>query len=113
MVIPKEKKENIDENRIKREIIEVNEKKNIINRIKTNKCLQYLCFLCFKKINNVQKVLLDEGKNIIIQHLDILNLFKKIYRDEGEQILLKEKEIKMSEFCKAKINSIINKLNNS
>ena len=88
-------------------------KKNIINRIKTNKCLQYLCFLCFKKRNNIQNVLLDEGMNIIIENLDILNLFRKMHRDEGEQILLREKEIEMSELCKAKINSIINKLNNS
>ena len=102
-----EKNENIDKNGTT-EITNVNENKNknTTNKIKINKCLQYLCFLCLKKRNNMENVLLDKAMHIIMENLDILNLFRKIFREEEEQIF-KKKKIQIPEFCKIKIDRII------
>ena len=108
-----EKKENIDENKINIEIMETNEKKNIVNKIEVNKTFQYLYFWFCKKRNDMQNVLLEEGLHIIFQNLDIVNLFRKVCIDEGEQILLKKNKIEMSRRSVIKLNGIINKSNNS
>ena len=47
---------------------------------------------------------------IIIEKLDILNIFKKIHRDEKLQENLKDSEdmFKMSDTCKHKLQSLSN-----
>ena len=84
------------------------EKRKIIRKIKRNKFYEYLCFLFIRKIKNIQNTLLDEGMNVITEKLDILNIFRKINRDDRIQIISKEDNIEMSEICKAKINKIMN-----
>ena len=108
-----EKKENINENKINIEIMETNENKNIVNKIEVNKTFQYLYFWFCKKRNDMQNVLLEEGLHIIFENLDIVNLFRKVCIDGGEQILLKKKTIEMSRGSAIKLNEIINKSNNS
>ena len=82
--------------------------KGIINKIKVNKFCTYFCFLCVRKRKNIENALIDEGMKVITEKLDIMNLFKKIYRDE----VLQEKEkiiddiIEMSEECKGKLHSL-------
>ena len=107
-----EKKENIDENKIKMEIMETKENKNIVNIIKVNKICHYLYFWFCKKRNNIQNVLLEEGLQIIIENLDIVNLFRKVCIDEGKQMLLKKTEIQMSRLSVTKLNGIFDKSNN-
>ena len=85
------------------------EKINKINKIQINKCIVCICFLFIKKIKTHQNVLIDEGMEIITEHLDILNIFKKLYRDgKIQEKLQNEKDdiIKMSEKCIQKLNSI-------
>ena len=108
-----EKKGNMPTERGNNDIEKDNEKeqKGIINKIKFNKFCTYFCFLCVRKRKNMENALIDEGMKIITEKLDIMNLFKKLYRDE----LLQEKEnikddiIEMSEECKAKLHSLYKK----
>jgi hypothetical protein len=84
------------------------ERKGLIKRIKVNRFCASLCFLCARKRKNVQNILLDEGMKIIIEKLDIINLFKKIYRDEKLQTKIETKEeiIEMSDECKKNLHDL-------
>jgi hypothetical protein len=94
----------------KKNVKDNNEKKEIYQKIRVNRCCIYLCFLCVRKRKNIQNILLDEGMKIIIEKLDIMNLFKRIYRDEKLQEMQDDKEeyIKMSDECKTKLFDIYN-----
>ena len=61
-----------------------------------------------RKRKNIQNILLDEGMKIIIEKLDIINLFKKLYRDEKIQSKIETKEeiIEMSEDCKKNLHDL-------
>jgi len=59
--------------------------RKIIDKIKINKKRTCCCFLCTRKKRNIQNILLDEGMRIITEKLDILNMFKKMFRDEKKQ----------------------------
>ena len=84
-------------------------KKNIINKVKIGKFCTWFCFLCARKTNNMQNVLLDEGMRIIAEKLDILFLFRKMYRIDKiqEQIEYKDEIINMSDKCKNKIQKFL------
>ena len=74
----------------------------------TRACI-YLCFCCTRKRNIIQNILIDEGKSVISEQLDVFNIFDKLYRDEKiQEKLTKVKLIEMSEECKTKIKSIYN-----
>jgi hypothetical protein len=76
-----------------------NEEKDstLIKKIEINKCCIYFCFLCVRKRKNMENILLDEGMRIIIEKLDIINIFKNLCKDD---IDLSEKNIiKMSNNC--------------
>jgi formate dehydrogenase assembly factor FdhD len=89
--------------------IENNERKGIIKKTQINRFYTYLCFLCARKRKNIQNILLDEGMKIIIEKLDIMNLFKKIYKDEKLQEMLDDKDeyIEMTDECKLKLYDIL------
>ena len=99
-----------NENNIKN--IEINNYKNeneekdrtIIKKIKINKCCIYFCFLCVRKRKNLENILLDEGMRIIIEKLDIINIFKNLCRNDIN--LKEEKVIKMSNNCIKRLNEI-------
>ena len=84
-------------------------KKNIINKVKIGKFCTWFCFLCARKTNNMQNILLDEGMRIIAEKLDILFLFRKMYRIDKfqEQIEYKDEIINMSEKCKNQIQKFL------
>ena len=84
------------------------EKRNKINKIPINKCVVCICFLFIKRIKTYQNILIDEGMDIITEHLDIFNIFKKLYRDGKIQEKWKSEKddtIKMSEECIKKLKS--------
>ena len=103
-----ENNENINDNNndIKKEekIDKDEENRGIINKIKINKICIYLCFLCVRNRKNTENILLNEGKKLIIEKLDIRNIFKKLYRDDEN--LNDEKGINMSETCKNSLQEI-------
>ena len=84
---------------------------NTEERIRENKFCTYCCFLCIRKRKNMQNVLLDEGMKVITEKLDILNLFKKIYRAERLQEIdnLFEDYIEMSDECKQNLLNLYKK----
>ena len=96
------------EEKIKENEIIVSDKR--ITKIKISKLCTYFCFFCVRKRKNIQNVLLDEGMKLIIENLDIINIFKKLYKDEKiQEKLNKEKEIiKMSDNCQKRIKEIFN-----
>ena len=83
------------------------EKSRIITKIKLNKCCLYLCFCYARKIKNIQNILINEGMKIISEKLDIINIFKKVYRIEKNINNITEDEMfDMSEDCKNYIQGI-------
>ena len=54
----------------------------IVDRVRLSNWSTCCCFLCARKLRNMQNTLLDEGMKIIMQKLDILYLFNKIVKEE-------------------------------
>ena len=77
----------------------------LIDKIVISKFSIFLCLPCMRKRKNLNNYLLDEALKIIVEKLDILNIFRKLYRDEKIQEKFKvENIIDMSDECKQKIN---------
>ena len=81
------------------------ENRRIIDRIHMNCCCIYFWFCFARKKKNIQNILLDEGMDIIVQNLDIMNIFKKIYGMNAveESLKINDQFIKMSDKCKIRI----------
>ena len=77
------------------------EKRNIVNNIEVNKLLLCFCFFCIKKRKNIENILIEEGIRMVKEKLDILHLFRKIFRDENI-----EDKFEMSDICKQSIKEI-------
>ena len=81
--------------------------RRIVDRIKVNCCCIYFWFCFARKKKNIKNVLWDEGMDIIIENLDVMNIFKKIYTMNLVEETLKVNEIfDMSEKCKTKIDAL-------
>ena len=78
--------------------------RQIVDRIKMNCCCIYFWFCFARKKNNIQNVLMDEGMDLIVETLDIMNVFKKIYNLNNMEETLKDNY--MTEKCKMKIESL-------
>ena len=85
------------------------DKVTIIDKIRLNKYYIYLCFFYARKKKNIQNSLLDEGMKIISDRLDIMNLFKKLYRDEKfiEKFNIEDDIIEMSNECKRNLKDLL------
>ena len=95
----------LNNNYIKQIISESSEEEGKkINNIKNNRFCIYLCFLCVRKRKNLTNILLDEGKKLIIEKLDIIYIFKELFHNEDA--LDNEGIIKMSETCKMKLKDL-------
>jgi len=102
---------NSNENKDKYKVSDrVDNERKIIDKVKISKWCTCCCFLCARKMRNIQNILLDEGMRIIMEKLDILNMFKKMIRDEKiqENYDFKNEEINMSQKCKQNIQIIYN-----
>ena len=85
--------------------------KKIISKIKINRCYIYFFFFCIRKRKNLKNALLDEGMKLIMERLDLLNLFRTIYKEERINLNFEREEfIKMSDNCKKNIEDICNSL---
>ena len=86
---------------------EKNSERLIIDRIKMNCCCIYFWFCFARKKKNVQNILLDEGMDIIVENLDIMNIFRKIYNmNKIEQSLKCNGILDMSDQCKLKLKDL-------
>ena len=100
----------------KSEIEKSNEKNiNIIDRIKLNRCAIYFWFCFVRKKKNIHNVLLDEGMDVIVEKLDIMNIFKILHKNSiiQESIANKEDFFEMSEACRLKMQALSKPINNS
>ena len=81
------------------------ENRRIIDRIKMKCCCVYFWFCFARKKKNIQNVLLDEGMRVIVEKLDIINIFKKIYSTEfiEQSLKIKGNMFEMSDTCKQKM----------
>ena len=75
----------------------------VIDKIRLEKCWVYVFFFCVRKRNNINNILLEEAMRIITEHLDIINVFKRIYKNEEIEKL---EVIKMSDKCKNQIEEL-------
>ena len=81
--------------------------RRIIDRIRINCFCIYFGFCFAKKKKNIQNVLMDEGMEIIVENLDILNVFKKLYNLNKLEESFKLNEIfDMTDKCKTKIDAL-------
>jgi len=95
-----------------REIERDNKSRRIIKKIKYNPFCTYFCFLCVRKKKNIPNTLVNEGMNIIVEQLDILNLFRKLLKDEKiQETFSKDEVIVMSDNCKLNIQEIMKDIN--
>jgi hypothetical protein len=85
------------------------ENRRIIDRIKMKCCCVYFWFCFARKKKNIQNVLLDEGMRVIVEKLDIINIFKKIYSTEfiEKSLKIKGNVFEMSDTCKQKMKLYI------
>ena len=89
-----------------------NKSRRIIKKIKYNPFCTYFCFLCVRKRKNIPNTLVKEGMNIIVEQLDILNLFRKLLKDEKiQETFSKDEVIIMSDNCKFNIQEIMKNIN--
>ena len=85
-----------------------NENRRIIDRVKM-KCYCIYFWFCFaRKKKNIDNILMDEGMDIVVEKLDIINIFKKIYSADLIEQTLKGSSnlIEMSDACKQKIHAL-------
>jgi hypothetical protein len=81
----------------------------LISEIKINRTCLYICFFYVRKRKNLQNVLLNEGMKLIFEKLDLLNIFRTVYRDEKIHLKIKNDDlIKMSNNCRKNLEGINN-----
>ena len=98
------------------EVDKSNEKKlRVIDRIKLNRCCIFFWFCFVRKKKNIQNILLDEGMDVIVEKLDIMNIFKVIHKYEMIQESFGNKEdiFEMSSTCRQKIQALSKSIYNS
>ena len=82
-------------------------KGKLIKKIKINSLCIYFFFCYVRKRKNLQNILLDEGIKIIIEKLDLINIFKKLYKeDKTQERIFKDDIIKMSYDCKFNLQKV-------
>ena len=93
---------NKESDKFKLEKKEEFDNKNVIKKIKLDKFFVHCGFCCIRNISNVNNILLNEGMKIIIEQLDIFNIFIVLYETMRKEQELKKQVIslKMSDECK-------------
>ena len=89
------------------------ESQNLIKKIKVNKFYIHCGFCCIRNISNINNILLDEGMKLIVEQLDIINVFRKLYTEAKRNKELKEQTIiiNMSDECNEKLTKIFFEIN--
>ena len=66
---------------------------------------------CINHNENINNILYDEGMKIIIEQLNIFNVFRRLFEISKIELLISEEDMKtqMSDECKRNIERIINK----
>jgi hypothetical protein len=88
--------------------------KNVVKKIKVNKFYVHCGFCCVRSISSTNNTLLDEGMRLIVEQLDVLNIFRKLYIEAKREKELKEKSVivEMSDKCKKNLAKSLIEANN-
>ena len=76
------------------------ENRNIVKKVRLNRCCIYFWFCFVRRGKNNDNILINEGMDIISKRLDIFNIFEKMYKDEQKNEPLLNKIFSMSDECK-------------
>ena len=80
----------------------------LIKKIKINRFDICFFLLCIKRRKKIEKILIDEGMNIIIKKLDIINIFYNIYNVEKIQEKLSDDVDKITNMSNKSKKDLIN-----
>ena len=89
-----------------------NAKRNIIDKVRLNRFCVYFCFCFTRRRKILDNVLINEGMDLISSHLDIFNIFDKMYRAEQAKIPLIQKTLPFTDDCKNGLKFIRLETNN-
>ena len=80
----------------------------IINEINLNQFFVHFGFCCVRSRRNYQNILLDESRNLTVEKLDIINIFKKMCFSEEIQYKYRidKDTIQMSDECKNSLGKL-------
>ena len=83
-----------------------------VDKITLNKFLVHIAFCCIRIPKNMKNILLDEGMRVIMEQLEIFNLFMKLYKEEKQLRNIDQKAytIEMSEEFKKYYRELENDL---
>ncbi len=100
-----ENKEYIDNNQFEMPEERMEESQNMVKKIEINKFFVHCGFCCVRSVSNMNNTLLDEGMKLIMEHLDVFNIFRKLYIGAKTQQEIKEKAImvEMTDECKKNV----------
>ena len=89
--------------------------KNIVKKIKVNKFYIHCGFCCVRSVSNTNNTLLDEGMKLIVEQLDVFNIFRKLYIEAKREKELKDKSVivDMTDECKKNLAKILIEMNNN
>ena len=108
----KKAKETINNiNQIKHLDNNLENEKNFIKKIQSNKLCFYFYFCFLNNKQNINNILYDEGIKLIKEQLDIFSIFRKLYELSKSNLIITNEDItvQMSDECKRKLGRIINK----
>ena len=100
----------INKDKIKNQIdTNKNNDEYIIDNIKLTDLFIDICLNLCKRRNNLYKILLNEARTVIIQKLDIFNVFRSLCSIENEKRNSSDNlfQIKMSEDCFNNLSSLL------
>ena len=100
-----ENKDYIDNNQFEMTEERMEESQNMVKKIEVNKFFVHCGFCCVRSVSNMNNTLLDEGMKLIMEHLDVFNIFRKLYIGAKTQKEIKEKAImvEMTDECKKNV----------
>ena len=89
--------------------------KNIVKKIKVNKFYIHCGFCCVRSVSNTNNTLLDEGMKLIVEQLDVFNIFRKLYIEAKREKELKDKSVivDMTDECKKNLAKSLIEMNNN
>ena len=85
----------------------------LVEKVILNKFLVHIAFCCIRIPKNMKNILLDEGMRVIMEQLEIFNIFMKLYKEEKQLRNIDQKAytIEMSKEFKKYYRELENELN--
>ena len=85
----------------------------LVEKVTLNKFLVHIAFCCIRIPKNMKNILLDEGMRVIMEQLEIFNIFMKLYKEEKQLRNIDQKAytIEMSKEFKKYYRELENELN--